>query len=380
VKLYRETGAMSALCREFGISRKCGYKWAGRYYSDGVDGLRDRSRRPKSSPTAVEEAMAEFLLQARRTYPFWGPRKLRAFLVERNPHATFPAPSTIGSLFKRHGLVIPPKKRRAGFTATQPFADCLAPNDVWCADFKGDFPLDEQRCYPLTISDGFSRYLLRCKALSSTETTPSERVFDAAFREFGLPRAMRTDNGSPFAARAPGGLSRLAVKWVRLGIQLERIDPGHPEQNGRHERMHRTLKQEATIPPELNLGRQQRRFDDFRDCYNNERPHEALGNKTPASVYTPSPRAFPSKLPEIEYPSRYELRRVRSNGIIQWRGERIFLSTALADEVVGLEDLHDRRWRVRFGPIVLAVLDEKSWPPRIVVPRAIKKVSPMSSV
>src|SRR6185503_19512326 len=204
VRLYRETGAMSALCREFGISRKSGYKWVQRFTVDGAAGLAVRSRRPHSSPSVVDQQLAAFLLRARREYPFWGPRKLRAFLAARNPGVHLPAASTIGELFKRNGLVVPRKARRFGFAATQPFAGCRAPNDVWCADFKGDFPVDDRRCYPLTVSDGFSRYLLCCDALTSTETDPAVRVFESVFREFGLPSAMRTDNGSPFAAPAPG--------------------------------------------------------------------------------------------------------------------------------------------------------------------------------
>src|SRR4051794_34175275 len=344
VKLWLETGAMSGLCREFGISRKTGYKWARRYCADDARSLEDRSRRPHSSPTAIDDQLAEALLLARRNYPFWGPRKLRSFLMTGNPGVRFPAPSTIGELFKRHGLVIPRKARRAGFAATQPFADCRAPNDVWCADFKGDFPVDDRRCYPLTITDAFSRYLLRCEALTSTETAPAARVFESAFREFGLPSAIRTDNGCPFAARAPGGLSKLAVQWVRLGIRPERIEPGHPEQNGRHERMHRTLKQETASPPEVSLNRQQLSFDDFRRRFNDERPHQALAEKTPASVYSPSLRSYPSKLPEIEYPAGFELRRVRPNGAFRWRGESVFLSSALANEVIGIQDSHEDRW------------------------------------
>jgi transposase InsO family protein len=215
-----------------------------------------------------------------------------------------PAPSTIGEIFRRHGLLRPRRRRRVALPTTQPFGACTQPNDLWCTDFKGHFPVgDGLRCHPLTISDAMSRFLVRCDGVTSPDEPTVRPIFESAFREFGLPNAMRSDNGPPFASTALGRLSRLSVWWIRLGIRLERIEPGHPEQNGRHERMHRTLKQETASPPEVNLSRQQRSFDRFRHRYNDERPHEALGQVTPASVYAPSPRPFPNKLPELDYPT-----------------------------------------------------------------------------
>jgi transposase InsO family protein len=383
VKLYEETGAMSALCREFGISRKTGYKWAGRYFELGAAGLADCSRRPHSSPTAIDPDLAGALVGARKRYPFWGPRKLRAFLVKHNPQIEMPAASTIGEIFRRHGLLRPRKRRRVAPPATQPFGDCTQPNDLWCTDFKGHFPVgDGLRCHPLTISDAMSRFLVRCDGVTSPDEPTVRPIFESAFREFGLPNAMRSDNGPPFASTALGRLSRLSVWWVRLGIRLERIEPGHPEQNGRHERMHRTLKQETPSPPEVNLSRQQRSFDRFCHRYNDERPHEALGQVTPASVYAPSPRPFPSKLPELEYPDGYELRRVQRNGTFRWRSQSVFLTNCLENETVGLREIDLHRWHVHFGSVLLGVLDDRSALPRLIVPRTkkTKELSPMSSV
>ena len=383
VKRYEETGAMSALCREFGISRKTGYKWAGRYCELGAAGLADRSRRPHASPTAIAPDLADALVRARKRYPFWGPRKLRPFLVEHNPLIELPAPSTIGEIFRRHGLLRPRKRRRVAPPATQPFGDCTLPNDLWCTDFKGHFPVgDGLRCHPLTISDAMSRFLVRCDGVTSPDEPTVRPIFESAFREFGLPNAMRSDNGPPFASTALGRLSRLSVWWIRLGIRHERIEPGHPEQNGRHERMHRTLKQETASPPEVNLSRQQRSFDRFRHRYNDERPHEALGQVTPASVYAPSQRPFPSKLPELEYPDGYELRRVQRNGTFRWRSHSVFLTNCLENETVGLREVDLHRWHVHFGSILLGVLDDGSALPRLIVPRRkkTKELSPMSSV
>ena len=383
-KMYLETGAMSALCREFGISRKAGYKWVGRYCDEGTDGLVDRSRKPLSSPTAVEEWMIDGLVRARKLYPFFGPRKLRAVIVARNPGVEIPAPSTIGEILRKHGLVRPRKRRRGVPPATQPFGHCSAPNDVWCTDFKGHFPVgDGLRCYPLTLTDAESRYLLRCDGVTTPDEPTVKPLFESAFREFGLPSGMRSDNGPPFASTGIARLSRLAVWWVRLGIRLERIEPGHPEQNGRHERMHRTLKEETASPPEVSLSRQQRSFDRFRHRFNDERPHEALGQVTPASVYTHSLRPFPEKLPELEYPDDRELRRVQSNGAIRWRGHSLFLAQCLETEVVGLKEVDLHRWKIYFGPVFLGLLDERSRTPKVVVPRKKlprKRLLPMSSV
>jgi putative transposase len=243
----------------------------------------------------------------------------------------------------------------------------LGPNDGWCADFKGHFRVgDGQRCDPLTVTDGFSRFLLCCQGLNEPTTEGVRPLFEATFRKYGLPRAIRTDNGPPFATAAPGGLSRLSVWWVRLGIRLERIEPGKPQQNGRHERMHRTLKAETVVPPAANLLSQQRRFNSFQREYNQERPHEALGGRTPADLYLPSARVFPSKLPDVEYPGHFEVRMVRHNGTIKWRGSHPYVSDALIGEPVGLEAVDNDKWLLRFSNIPLAIIDDTGPSSRLI--------------
>ena len=269
--------SFTELCERFGISRKQGYKWKERYESGGVDALQDRSRAPKTHPHVVTEPLVELIVQARRKHPRWGPRKLLVILARQYPTMEFPVASTVGEILRKRGLV-GPKRRRL---RNSPYPDALGgydrPNAIWCADFKGHFPVNGERCNPLTISDGFSRYLLCCRSLKSTVSEPVRVTFESVFREFGLPDAIRTDNGPPFSSLAPGGLSRLAVWWIRLGIRHERFMPGRPDQNGRHERMHSTLKAETARPPRSSFRAQQRAFDAFRDEYNRVRPHEALG-------------------------------------------------------------------------------------------------------
>jgi transposase InsO family protein len=301
--------------------------------------------------------MARLVLAARRQHPTWGPRKLLAWLERQHRQRVFPAASTVGELLKRHGLVKARRRTARPTPYTQPLSHCHEPNDVWCTDFKGSFCTgDGVRCHPLTISDGASRFLVRCEALAAERFELVQPVFIAAFGELGLPRAIRSDNGPPFASI--GGLSRLAVWWVKLGIRPERIEPAHPEQNGRHERMHRTLKHETAAPPQPNLRRQQRAFTEFRHEYNQERPHQALDQKTPASVYRASPRRLPSTLARIEYPSGYEVRSVRRSGAIKWRGGEIHISEALLGEPIALEPIDDGLWLVRFSFVELGVIDE----------------------
>lgn len=254
---------MASLCRKYGISRKTGYKWAARYLLEGVRGLEDRTSRPRSNARAVSDEIADYFIEMRRRRK-WGPKKLKAVAEELNPDMTFPSASTIGELLKRHGLTDSRKYRRRTPPDTEPFRECKAPNSTWCADFKGDFQVRGRRCYPLTVMDAFSRYLIVCVGLRNTSFEAARPVFERAFEEFGLPRAIRTDNGSPFASRGAGGLSKLSAWWVKLGIRHERIAPGRPEQNGRHERMHRTLKQATASPPQASLTRQQLAFDRFR--------------------------------------------------------------------------------------------------------------------
>jgi transposase InsO family protein len=349
--------SFSDLCRDFGVSRKTGYKWVRRYEADGAAALEDRPRAPHTHPNAVPTDVVQAILAVRRRHPRWGPRKLRVILRRQPPRIVLPAASTIGDILKRNGLV----RRRRRVRRSSPYGDRLrqydAPNAVWCADFKGSFPVGGERCQPLTISDGFSRYLLRCRALRHSLHRCAKRVFESAFCEYGLPRAIRTDNGPPFSTLAPGGLSRLAVWWIRLGIRPERILPGRPDQNGRHERMHSTLKAETAKPPRSSFSAQQRAFDRFQAEYNDERPHEALGQQVPASFYRPSLRAYPRRLPEPEYPAHFDTRVAYPNGVISFGATQWYVSNCVAGERVGLEPCADGRWRVYFGAIALGLLD-----------------------
>lgn len=351
--------SFTELCERFGISRKQGYKWKERYESGGVDALRDRSRAPKTHPQAVVEPLVELIVQARKKHPRWGPRKLLVILARQYPTLEFPAASTVGELLKKRGLVGQKRRRLRSAPYPETLGGYDHPNAIWCADFKGHFPVEGERCNPLTISDGCSRYLLCCKSLKSTVTEPVRRTFENVFREFGLPDAIRTDNGPPFSTLAPAGLSRLAVWWIRLGIRPERIMPGRPDQNGRHERMHLTLKAETARPPRSSFRAQQRAFDFFRDEYNRVRPHEALGYDTPASRYTPSSRPFPNKLPEIEYPSHFRIQRAQHNGVISVDGVQFYISNCIDEEYIGLEAVGDGCWKVYFGPIELGLIDPR---------------------
>ena len=287
-----------------------------------------------------------------------GPRKLKARLERLRPEVSWPAASTIGSLLDREGLTQPRKKRRKVAPYTQPLATATEPNRVWCADFKGWFRTqDGERIDPLTISDAHSRYLLRCQGVEATDTRRVQAIFEAAFREYGMPEAIRSDNGPPFASRAVAGLSRLAVWWMKLGIVAERIEAGHPEQNGRHERMHRTLAEETASPPAANRRAQQRAFDRFRRVYNEERPHQALRMQTPAMVWAPSSREYPARLQEPEYDSGIQVRRVDCTGHISWKHVSVFLSEVLAGERVGLLPIDERHYEVYFVSTLLARFD-----------------------
>jgi putative transposase len=351
--------AMADLCREFGVSRKTAYKWLDRYRRDGPAGLHDRSRAPHSHPSRVEPAVLEALLQGRRAHPHWGARKILAWLARRQPDLALPVPSTVSAIFARYGLSRSPRARRRTPPYTDPFADALQPNNVWCADFKGDFRTgDGKRCYPLTLTDAYSRMLLSCAALRSPKTTRVKPVFEMIFRELGLPECIRTDNGTPFASRGAGGLSRLSAWWVRLGIRHERIEPGHPEQNGRHERMHRTLKQATLRPPASSLRTQQRRFDSFRKEFNEERPHEAIGNDTPAALYRASDRQYPRRLSPLEYPASCEIRKVTAGGRVRWKSAVVSINHALVGEFIGIVQA-DGLHHVFFSNVRLGFLDDE---------------------
>ena len=349
---------MAALCREFGISRKTGYKLVSRYIEDGVDGLNDRSRSRHHHPNAIPDALERLIVEARISHPSWGPKKLRAWLIRRDSSVCWPASSTIGEILTRHGLTVPRRRSRKTRVYDQPFVGCDYPNAVWSADFKGWFVTgDGTRCDPLTITDNYSRYLFRCQTLRPTGYSAVQPVFEAAFREYGLPIAIRTDNGPPFATTTVGSLSRLSIWWLKLGIIPERIEPGKPAQNGRHERMHRTLKRDTASPPKQTWRAQQKAFDHFRDEYNRERPHEAINMQTPADLYGPSDRPYPLILPEMTYPDDMILRSVKSQGDISWKARHVYLSDTLAGEIVGLRQIDDRIWNIYFGSIRLAQLD-----------------------
>lgn len=349
--------AMAELCRMFGVSRKTAYKWVARYQEEGPKGLTDRSRAPLTHSTRVAPDVLEALLDARHAHPHWGARKVLAWLSRKTPEVTLPVASTVSAIFAKYGLARKRTARRKTPPYTEPFVDADVPNRIWCADYKGDFRLgDGSRCYPLTITDACSRMLLRCAALQSTNTRRARPVFENVFREFGMPEKMRTDNGTPFASAGAGGLSRLSVWWTKLGIRHERIQPGHPEQNGRHERMHRTLKQETTHPAAASRRAQQAKFDGFIAEYNFERPHEGLQDATPASRYTPSARAFPGRLPALDYPTHFDVRKVAAGGRIRWNGNVILINRALEGELIGIEPA-DGQHRVYFSDLPVGFLD-----------------------
>ena len=367
----------SSLCRAFGISRKTGYTRLYRYEEEGFEGLGDQSRAPHSHPNRVPEAVEEQVVAARQAHPTWGPKKLGAWLRERYPQAEWPAASTVGNILERHGLTQPRRKVRRTPGWSEPFAQCQGSNQVWCVDFKGQFRTGEgEVVYPLTLEDAHSRYLLCCQGLGSAHGAGVRRSLEGVFREYGLPAVIRSDNGPPFASVGLGGLSKLAVWWVKLGIVPERIQPGHPEQNGRLERLHRTLKGEVASPPRRNRREQQVAFDQFRWRYNQERPHEALGQQAPARHYQPSSREYPARVSSPEYPSEAQVRRVRSNGEIKWQGDRIYLSETLVGEPVALVAQDDRYLSIRFGPLEIGQLDTCT--KRVL--RTPTKVLPMSLV
>jgi putative transposase len=356
----RQEMSLAELCRRYEITRQTGYKWLARYRQEGEEGLEERSRAPLHHPQAMSPKVRQRVVELRSRHPSWGPRKLRAYLQRGAPGMAWPAASSIGDLLRREGLAHPRRRRKRTPPYTEPLKHAEAPNQVWCADFKGWFlTQDGTRCDPLTITDAYSRYLLRCCAVPRTDGEHAWAVFEAAFREFGLPAAIRTDNGSPFASRAPAGLSQLSMKWLRLGIRHERIAPGQPQQNGRHERMHQTLKQETASPPERNLRRQQMAFLRFQKEYNQIRPHEALQYETPASRYVASERRFPAKLPALQYPDGAHLRRVSHHGDVKVGGVNMFVSSLLRWEVVGLLEMAEDpdRLEVYYGHVLIGWMD-----------------------
>jgi transposase InsO family protein len=350
--------SFAQLCRQFGISRKTGYKWVERFELGGPAGLEERRSTAGRNAKVLPDDQVDAVVAVRREHPTWGPKKIRARLVELGQAA--PSKSAIGDVLKRHGLVHPRRRRPHAPREFLGLTVGERPNDVWCVDFKGDFRLgDKTRCYPLTISDFYSRYLLRCTALESTKEESAIRVFEGVFQEFGLPEIIRSDNGVPFASTGVGGLTRLAIWWIKLGIVPERIEPGHPEQNGRHERMHRTMKAEATRPPGENLAAQQRLLDRFRHQYNDIRPHEAIGQKTPMSRYSVSRRAMPATLGSPTYEEPLLAKRLDDSGRLRVFGAKVTLTKLLAREEVGVEEHEDSSMTVYFGPLRLGEVRRK---------------------
>ena len=351
---------MSAVCRAFGISRKTGYKIFNRYKEEGLEALSDRSRRPVRYANQLPEPIERLIVATKREKPHWGARKIRELLVRRlNGEVRIPAKSTVHAVLDRHGLVSRARNRnRANKAVGTPLCQALMPNDLWCADFKGEFRLGDGRyCYPLTVTDQASRYLLLVEALESTREAPVIQAFVRLFKDRGMPAAIRSDNGQPFAS--PNGLynlSKLSVLWLRLGIVLERIKPGHPQENGRHERMHLTLKKETTRPARANILQQQARFDDFVSEFNDQRPHEALLMKTPAELYQPSPRPY-TGLPELAYPFHDRELLVTACGRICMHRKKINLSTVLAGQKLGIKEVDDGIWLVSFMHYDLGYID-----------------------
>jgi len=357
------TYSMSELCSYYEISRKTGYKWLDRYRQGGLRDLCDRSRAPHNHPHEMSSQVKDSILAIKKRFPKWGARKIRARLERvHSGWAYYPAISTIGLFLKKHGLTCPGKRRHKCTPSESPLTDGRYSNHVWCADFKGHFKTgDGNRCNPLTISDHCSRYLLCCHHLDRMSYNLTKMQFERIFREYGLPEVIRTDNGTPFASTGLSGLSRLSYWWIRIGIHPERIKPGHPEQNGRHERMHKTLKAYTAMPPANNIRYQQKLFDNFRQEYNEQRPHEALEMHTPSEHYSSSRRPYPSCLPQMSYPDHMRVTRVQMHGDITHEGRRIFVSQALCDEYVGIEQIDDDMSLLWYCGYLLGQIDHEKW-------------------
>ena len=357
----RQQANFSQLCEHYGVSRKTGYKWVARYRQQGTDGLEERSRRPNVSSTVTPYTIQKAILELRvqqRDAP--GAKKIQALLMRQFEASMVPSKTTIYNILHRAGQIEPQRRaKRVSRNQPHPLKNATSPNELWSVDYKGQFKTRNGRwCYPLTIMDHASRYLLACHGLPGTRFTETQAIFERLFREYGLPERIRTDNGVPFASLGVGGLSRLSVWWIRLGIIPERIAPGQPQQNGRHERMHRTLKRTIGQLPATSLKTQQLELDAFRIHYNEQRPHEGLQQRTPSACYQSSPRAYPQHLPELEYPSYFHRSRVARNGLIYWRAFDIYIGYLLAGEWIGLDAVGDGVWDVYFGPLRIGRFDE----------------------
>jgi putative transposase len=349
---------MSELCAAYGISRETGYVWKRRYEAEGVDGLSDRSSAPHNHPNATSSGRVQDILQLRKKHPTWGPKKLKPRLERLYPRRNWPSKTTIGTILHRHDLSKPRRRRAQYAPPSGDLACCDKANAVWGIDYKGWFRTGNgQRCNPLSLSDLSSRYLLRLQCVERYDTKQAWSVLDSAFREFGLPERIRSDNGTPFASLAVGGISELSIRIIKAGVVPERISLGKPQQNGRHERVHLTIAQDTAEPPAKTIRDQQKRFEEFCRVFNHERPHEALNFSTPSNHYTQSLRRYTGKLREPEYPCHHEVRRVRYRGTIRWQGELIYLSDVLHREPVGIEQISEVLWSVRYGPIILGYID-----------------------
>ena len=361
--------SVTELCRRYGVSRDTFYEWRKRRDSGDAKWFADRSHAPLQCPHRTDRARVETIVALRRRFPHMGPRKLLALLERRHSGQEWPAASTIGDLLKQAGLITPQKRRRRAIEQQRPFAAVNAPNDEWAVDFKGWFRTgDGTRIDPLTLTDSLSRYLLGTQIVPAT-IEATRPVFTAVFRSFGLPLAIRCDNGSPFGSRGAGGLTRLSAWWLKLGIEPHFVRPASPQENGRHERMHRTLKAQTSCPPATNAAEQQARFDAFRQHYNHERPHEALGQVPPVDLYVPSPRAMPDRLEDPWYDADHQVRRVRSNGEIKWKGQFVFIGEALVDELVGIAELETADHVVRFCDLDIGLIDRCGLFTRFAPPR-----------
>jgi putative transposase len=357
----RDTYSISELCERYRISRKTGYKWIGRFIEAGPPGLKNRPTSPKSIPHRTDQKVINALLELRQKHPSWGAKKLLIILGKRRPNWELPARSTVYELLRPYGVITKQRRRRPVGHPGKSQRQASAPNDIWCVDFKGEFKLGNgQYCYPLTVTDQYSRYLLACQSLPSTASEGVKTVFLRLFREFGLPRFIRSDNGTPFAANSLARLSSLSAWWIQLGVLPDLIEPGKPQQNGRHERMHRTLKAETTRPAANTFQGQQRKFNLFMNEFNHDRPHEALNMLTPASQYKPSTRAMPNSIAPFEYPDHFEVRLVSANGGIRWNRSWVNVSQTCKGQYVGLEEIEEQIWNVCFGPIKLGRLHEAS--------------------
>ena len=386
---------MSELCSYYNISRKTGYKWLDRYQQGGIEALPDRSRAPHSHPNEISRQVKEAILAVKSRFSKWGAPKIRARLEREHPNwDSYPAISTIGLFLSKQNLTCPRKRHRKATPTEPPLTSGRYVNQVWCADFKGHFKTGNgSRCNPLTISDHASRYLLCCRHVDRMSHELVKMHFERVFRRYGLPQVIRTDNGTPFSSRGLGGLSQLSYWWIRLGIYPERIEPGHPEQNGRHERIHKTLKDHTARPAAKNLSVQQQRFDKFRKEYNEYRPHEALEMRTPSECYSRSPKKFPSRLPQLWYPDHVQVKRVYPHGDIQYKGKRLFTTECLACDYVGIEQINEDMSLLWYCDYLLGRIDHRKWqvvpakPSRLSVQLAEQinednsiKVLPMSSV